>query len=415
MSNNIEAILIVDGISTAAGYSPIFSAYGIKCIHLFSDHSIKTHFGSSLETQHYTECYTHNGDINETLSLLDKWKISYILHGMDSALQLVDSLISRLNISYANLPALSVARRHKYEMIEAVNKAGLTAPEQYMSNNKESILQWTETHNNFPVIIKPVESAGVKGVFKCSSFNDVERAFDEVMNSSSYYESPNAVVLVQSFSAGREYIIDSVSLRGNHHLTSIWAVNRDKGSSPFLDYMETVDHSHPDFNELRNYAFSALTALGVANGPTHLEVIVTDNGPTIVELNCRLHGSLDLRLTTYACGKNHVQDVICSILSPSWFIHQQKSPPFFSGKAMHVLLRSPESDKRLNANYWNSLKKLPSFVSLKKNINEQSLTSRTIDLKTAVGTLSLFNTDTVQLFEDLEAVRYAEKKGLMYE
>ncbi len=412
---SINNILIVDGTSTAANYAPFFRAYGIRCIHLFSDPSIAYHFGAALNQQDYEACHIHQDDIKGTIELLSQWQFSAILHGMDSALELVDTLSRAMNLTYINEFDLSMARRHKFEMIETAKKAGLLTPDQIISDDIKIITDWAEKRGEYPVIIKPVESAGVKGVFKCNTVNEVYRAFDEVMSSSSYYEVPNSTVLIQSYSSGQEYIIDSVSLKGRHYLTSIWAVTRDKGESPFLDYMETVDHGLPEYSAIRDYASKVLDSLGVCNGPTHLEIILTGNGPTLVELNCRLHGSLDLRLTTYACGRNHVQDVVTSLLTPDYFEVSRSGKSSFYGQAMHVLLRSPFFGRKLHKDFWKKLERLPSFVSYKQNLSIGELTKVTKDLKTAVGTLSLFNRDRKQLIEDLLIVRDDEKNGAMYE
>lgn len=412
---NISNILIVDGASTAANYAPLFRAYGISCIHLFSDPTIANHFGAMVNQRDYVACLTHQGDLIRTLELLSKWKIAAVLHGLDSALTVAGAIANVLNLAYINEPGLSLARRHKFEMIETVRKAGLQAPEQILSDDLQVISRWAEQRDQYPVIIKPVESAGVKGVFKCSSMKDVYQSFDEVMRSSSYYGVPNTTVLIQSYLSGHEFIIDSVSLNGEHYLTSIWSVVRDNGPSPFLDYMETVIHTLPEYTEIREYAIATLNALGVRNGPSHLEIILTENGPTLVELNCRLHGSLDLRLTTYVCGRNHVQDVVASLLSPDYFIASSSQIPSFYGKAMHVLLRSPLSGRMLRKDYWSRLETLSSFVSYKSNLPAGEVTPVTKDLKTAVGTLSLFNRDDKQLAADLFLVRNEEYTGVMYE
>jgi biotin carboxylase len=412
---SISNILIVDGASTAANYAPLFRAYGIRCIHLFSDPTIASHFGSMINQQDYIAYLTHQDDLKRTLNLLSKWKISVVLHGLDSALALAGSIANALDLEYINKPELSLARRNKYEMTETVRMAGLRVAAQTLSGNIQVISRWAEQRNQYPVIIKPVEGAGVKGVFKCFSVTDVHHYFNEIMHSTSYYEVPNATVLIQSFLAGQEYIIDSVSLNGKHYLTSIWSVKRDIGQSPFLDYMETVDYSFLEYSELREYATGVLNALGVRNGPSHLEVILTENGPTLVELNCRLHGSLDLRLTTYACGRNHVQDVVASLLSPDYFVASYSQTPSFYGQAMHVLLRSPQAGRRLRKDYWERLETLSSFVSYKSNLVTGERTPITKDLKTAVGTLSLFNRDSKQLADDLSLVRNEENTGFMFE
>lgn len=411
----INTVLIVDGTSTAASYAPMFRAYGIPCVHLFSSYSVSQSFGQFINEHDYIECLIHNGDLGSTLSRLSHRNISVILHGMDSALALVDTLSHVLKLEYTNDLALSVSRRHKYEMAETVRKTGLQVPQQLISDNINVISAWAKDKDKFPVIIKPTESAGVKGVFKCNNINEVRKAFDNVMSSMSYYGHPNTTTLIQSYSWGQEYIVDSVSLRGKHKITSLWKVKRDKGEYPFLDYMGTIDHTLPEYKKIRDYAHGVLNSLGVINGPTHLEIINTDTGPVMVELNCRLHGSLDLRLTTYACGRNHVQDVICSLLSPEVFLRQRDDDIVYSGHAIHALLRSPLENRILHKDYWKKMEQLPSFVGYRKNLESGSLTSITKDLKSAVGTLSLFSLDARQLEMDILTIRNDEQRGLMYE
>ncbi|HCJ7369172.1 TPA: ATP-grasp domain-containing protein [Enterobacter hormaechei subsp. xiangfangensis] len=410
-----HSILIVDGISTAASYAPIFRAYGIGCVHIFSDESIFQNFGSLVNEGDYELSFVHDGDLERTLKVLSKWNFHAVLHGLDSALELVDTLGHELGLPYINDINVGLSRRHKFHMIETVAKFGIQVPDQYLTDDVNMAVNWVSTQCDLPVILKPVESAGVKGVFKCESIEQVRHYFDEIITSSSYYYTPNREVLIQSCSVGQEYIIDSVSLDGVSYVTSIWRVFRDTGDSPFLDFMETLDHQSDEIKSLCEYASKVLLALGVANGPTHLEVIITESGPKLVELNCRLHGSLDLRLTTYVCGRNHVQDVVSSILSPTHFVNSHLQPVYFKGQAMHVLLRSPEEGRVIRDSYWSDLERLPSFVSSTKNKKFPTITERTKDLKSAIGTLSLYNSDYSELKNDLLKVRAMEKSGDIYD
>ena len=38
------------------------------------------------------------------------------------------------------------------------------------------------------------------------------------------------------------------------------------------------------------YTFGVLDALGIKHGPSHGEVMLTNTGPCLVEMNCRTHG-----------------------------------------------------------------------------------------------------------------------------
>ena len=87
-------------------------------------------------------------------------------------------------------------------------------------------------------------------------------------------------------------------------VVSLWEVERDRRHSPRLEKMLVVDHTEIRFREVIAYAAQVLDAVGLHYGPSHLELIVTADRPTIVELNSRLHGSLDPRLPRFKgfCG-----------------------------------------------------------------------------------------------------------------
>merc|ERR1719389_660413 len=54
--------------------------------------------------------------------------------------------------------------------------------------------------------------------------------------------------------------------------------------------MIPVDVATPEAQQLIRYTEGVLDALKLDNGPTHGEVIMTSDGPCLVEMNCRAQG-----------------------------------------------------------------------------------------------------------------------------
>merc|ERR1712039_57841 len=74
----------------------------------------------------------------------------------------------------------------------------------------------------FPIIVKPVESAGSDGVKLCHSAEEARAHFDLLMSSQRKCGAQGAAVLLQEFLRGKEYIVDHVSRGGEHKTTLVW-------------------------------------------------------------------------------------------------------------------------------------------------------------------------------------------------
>jgi len=89
-------------------------------------------------------------------------------------------------------------------------------------------------------------------------------------------------VLCQKFLQGKEYIDDQVSRNGDHKTTMVWVYEKKQVSGADFVY----------FSDTRNppYARAVLDAIGFKNGVSHGEIIMTEDGPCLVEMNCRVQG-----------------------------------------------------------------------------------------------------------------------------
>src|SRR6202011_2477627 len=101
---------------------------------------------------------------------------------------------------------------------------------------------------------------------------------------SNVFAVPNEGGVAQEYLFGTEYAVDAVSCRGRHRVTDLGeyaqlAVNGvfDRMSGCFT----MVDGETRAV--LGEYAGGVLDALGIAYGPAHLEIMLTPNGPCLVE------------------------------------------------------------------------------------------------------------------------------------
>ncbi|BBV00644.1 ATP-grasp domain-containing protein [Providencia hangzhouensis] len=406
MNNSI--IIIIDGISTAVGYAPAFKSYGIDCIHIYSSKTFKDKFSHLIKAEDYTFVFEYENDLSFLLTQLKQFHILAVLSGVESGSELKDKLSERLGLQYRNDASTSEARYHKYIMTQTVNEHELLAPEQFTSTNKDELLYWIKNRNVFPIILKPTNSAGVTGVFRCNSLKEAEHYIDTIKDMKSYFGVSNNMIVAQECLQGQEYIVDAVSLDGMHRIINIWEVYREEGSSPLLDGMIIVDHSQDKFQPIINYAKQVFDALGVRNGPSHLELMQTAKGPCIVELNARLHGSLDLKLSTLVNGYDQLHCVVESILCPYHFKHNINQPPIFHGFSVHLLIRSAKQECLTSLDIWEQFAKFKTYVGCKVNYQIGQQVKVTRDLTTALGSVALYSESYDELLTDWKRIRVLE-------
>ena len=99
-------------------------------------------------------------------------------------------------------------------------------------------------------------------------------------------------VLCQEFLKGTEYVVDHVSRDGVHKTCMIWVYDKRVANGANFVYfgMKPVDPSTPLASILINYTRRVLDAMQILHGPSHGEVMMTEDGPCLVEMNCRAHG-----------------------------------------------------------------------------------------------------------------------------
>lgn len=406
----INTVAIVDGASTSAYLAPAFRSYGVRCVHVLSSESLPERLKAQINHSDYVRSVVHKGDINELADMLKDLNIDIVLPGGGSGIELAAELAEALDVPLKNPVHLARARRHKYEQIEILKQNGLLTPKQFQSDSVDRIVEWTETNLNLPVVVKPTRGAGVSGVKVCHTLSQVRMASENILNSKSYYDEDQHEILVQSCTNGQEYIVDIVSFDGHHKVVSVWVVDRDRRESPRLEKMLVVDHTQPQYSQLIDYAKKVLDVVGLRFGPSHMELMLTSEGPVIVELNSRLHGSLDPLLTTAVTGENHVSATVNAFVNTPHFLESINRSPVFNGYCGHILLVSPISGKKFNNYPWEKIENLPSFVSVKRWVKPGAPLQVTTGLQTAIGMVGLFHEQYEQLVRDWKEIRKIEEE-----
>ena len=171
----------------------------------------------------------------------------------------------------------------KSEMRKALKEAGVPIPHFYKVNNKAEYLNAIGNMTG-PFMVKPADSSGSRGVFKVDGSVDADKVYDYTRSF-----SHNGVVVVEECMIGPEVSVETIALDGVVHVIQI----TDKITTGAPHFVE-MGHTQPTrldcAEDIKRVAIAANKAIGIENGPSHTEIIVTDDGPKIVEIGARLGG-----------------------------------------------------------------------------------------------------------------------------
>lgn len=138
-------------------------------------------------------------------------------------------------------------------------------------------------------IVKPTDNSGSRGILlvqDIKNIHEIEYAFDY---SKKY--SRSGEIVVEEYMEGPEVSVETLSIDGEVNIIAI----TDKFTTGSPNFVE-MGHSQPSQllqqiqNQIKEIAIKAIIAIGIDNGPSHTEIIVTNEGPKIVELGARLGG-----------------------------------------------------------------------------------------------------------------------------
>ncbi|MEU3002145.1 ATP-grasp domain-containing protein [Streptomyces sp. NPDC006995] len=270
---------------------------------------------------------THEGDVAATVKAVAEFAPVAVVSGGEIGVELADLLAERLGLP-GNGTALSAARRDKHLMIETVRAAGLRAARQLFATDAEELTAW---HRDLGgrVVVKPPRGAGSQGVTFCDTPEESVAAFRLLAGADDVFSQPNNGAVVQEYLAGTEYMVNTVSRDGRHHVCDVWHTDRASrnGVVDLCDALRLIDSGSRVVASLTDYAFSVLDALGIRYGPAHLEIRMTPAGPCLVEVGARIAGGGIPATAGLGIGASQLEWTVDAVLRPERF-HERAGAPY---------------------------------------------------------------------------------------
>ena len=217
-STEHRVAVIVDGYTSGNHLPPAFRRLGVGLVHVQSTRDLMT--SMTLPDLSKYDANIVGDDVDFAVEELRRIGPYCVVAGQEPGVEPADRLAARLGLP-GNGTGLSRARRDKYQMIEALRRAGVRCADQIRSGDVEELVAWAQARGEWPVVVKPLASAATDGVVICADADRIRTAAGRLLGSTDIFGGRNDEVLVQSFLDGPEFYLDSVSYDGRRYTCGI--------------------------------------------------------------------------------------------------------------------------------------------------------------------------------------------------
>ncbi|HEX7308923.1 ATP-grasp domain-containing protein [Lentzea sp.] len=402
-----RSIVVVDPYSAGKGIAPAFAARGVGAVAVLTTSTPPSWLSRVWDPDDFHEMYTI-GDLDDLAAKLAAHDPVAVVAGSGTGVEAAEALSELVVPGRSNVLALSSARRDRWQRAVALRTAEVPHLRQISSESPDEVAAWLrrEGLDGTPIVLQPQDSGDTDDVFVAMPGDDWRTSFNRVraVNNTCFR---NDRVLVRELAVGTEYEVDTYSVDGGHGLVAVWRCAKegvDDGLGIFRSNT-LVSPSEPVVDVLFDYVASVLDATGVRNGPAHAEVVLTPDGPRLVEIGTRLAGAEQQELTLLGTGENQITRMVRhhadGVREAGRYARRQH--------VRSVYLSSPAAGELANSVRFDELASLlPSYQRDVLPYREGSIVPRTDDLRTSLGHVVLATTDAEQLERDEATVREIE-------
>lgn len=205
-----------------------------------------------------------------------------------------------------NPTSTTIQCTNKFEMRKKMKENGVKTPVFIKVNNEKST--WNVENMQFPVIVKPTDRSGSRGITKVFKKEELEKAIKYATK-----DSFEKMAIIEEYIEGNEYSCECISYKGKHHFLA-FTKKYTTGSPNFIEtgHTEPSDIKEEYQEQIKENIFKALTALGIENGASHTEFKIDENGKFgIIEIGARMGGDcIGSDLVQISTGYDFIKMVI---------------------------------------------------------------------------------------------------------
>jgi L-amino acid ligase len=360
----------------------------------------------------WCDCILAPKDFDELIKIIDKKYIPVVVTpGADAGVELADKLAYHYKVEGANDPRTTQNRLDKYNVNLCLEKAGIRAIKTFKINNAGELAEIVD-EVPFPCFFKPAHGVASMEAKKILDLQELESMADEFFSKAGNDLFNGA--LIQELMAGEEYIVNFAAVGGTYYFDSLFVYLKrfnDKGISKYLSCDYIADYK--TYKNLIDYSIEVMKAVGFKSGASHIELMVDNKGPVLIEINNRIMGAhFFIEENTYVTKMSHSEFLISKLLKAK----PETVDKTLSKYTSTVHLISDKTGIVKKSNIMGFCKKLESFV---KVLDNEVIAGKEIpeykDMMDTVCWVELANDDKKQLLKDKAAILSVMEKGELWE
>lgn len=194
---------------------------------------------------------------------------------------------------------------NKHLMRKQFEKCNNPSPKSIQVDNKTDL---DSLDINYPIIVKPTDRSGSRGIYKLYNSDNLKVAIDKAIK-----ESFEKKALVEEFVEGKEYSVEYISWKGEHHFITV-TEKYTTGAPHFIEtgHLEPAPLEEEIVKKIKEVVEHALSSLKIENGASHSEVKIDSSGNIkIIEIGGRMGGDMiGSNLVPLSTGYDFVKAVI---------------------------------------------------------------------------------------------------------
>ena len=181
-------------------------------------------------------------------------------------------------------------------------------------------LSEAEKASCYPMIMKPVDSQGQRGVYRVNNFAEVSEHFDSAMGF-----SKSGQIILEKYISGREVSVNAYIKDGEvifSMLSDREAFSDLPGGIIKAHHLPSVFENTKTHKEITELVAEAVKTLEINNGPVYFQIKVCCGYPYLIEVTPRLDGCHMWRLIKEYCGVNLLEMTMSHMVGKD--IHAKK-------------------------------------------------------------------------------------------
>lgn len=243
-------------------------------------------------------------DYEKTLAVAKKYNVSAVVTAAtDKPLVMMARIAKELNLPFYSVETAQWST-DKYQMKQRFIEGGVPCARGRLIHNADEAKDLF-----FPVICKPRDNSGSRGVKLCRDIQELQECIDEALQNSHL-----DTVLVEEFIEGQEYSIESLHYNGKTEIIQF----TEKRTTEFpynveLGHKQPANLSENERQLIRNVISKIADCMHFENCPSHTELKINKRGIFVIETSPRLGGDyITSTLTPLSTGIN-IEDQLLHI------------------------------------------------------------------------------------------------------